>query len=240
MTLFDADRMTVSRSPFGSTLRFVGPDGEYLGFGQPRIGISGIRLFSDSAGQEEVLKIHRSGLLNRTGAHRVIVAGTGEQCAAFHLNCVPQITWQIADAQQHLLGTVVAEYGDAHAAVIQFDDQVVCRVKRSGSFGGLGAGTWDVEIDKFAASPEFRHVILAAVLLLAVVAWPGGIVSKHTIVLLSWGFGVGLCVTGVGMIVVFAVLSANGGKGVSLGVYAALGVIAAIGLAMLAVRLKPR
>ena len=72
MTLFNVDRMVVRRPTFGSDLRFVGPNGEFLGLGRPRTHLFGfagpkglsLRLFADPAGQEEVLTIHRRAVLN--------------------------------------------------------------------------------------------------------------------------------------------------------------------------------
>ena len=246
MTLFHVDRMVVSRSPFGSDLRFVGPHGEFLGMGRPRTHLFGfagpkglsLHLLADPAGQEEVLTIHRRALLNQAAPVCVVDAATGEKCASLQLIMAPRVSWQIADAEQQPLGTVVADHGDAQTAVVQFDDRVACRVARSQRIGGFGTATWEVEFDRFAADPERRRVVLAAVLLLMVCAWPGGIVSKNILRTLSWIFGACLCVAGLGTVVVVAVFSAIHGGNLPWIAYAVPGLVALLGLAMMVVRFR--
>lgn len=238
MNLLDTDRTIVSRSPFGSALRFLGPDGEFLGKGQPKPGPKGmhLHLFADSAGQEEVLTIHPTGVLNQAGPYCVVDSSTEEECATFHLNMLPQVSWQIADAEQQPLGSVAADYGDARTAVVQFDDQVACTVTRSARI--FSAATWEVNFQKGAARPEQRRVLLAAVLILTLYAWPGGIISRNVMGMLSWILGLILCVAGVGTIVPLAVLSAIDGNSLPWQAYAVPGGVALIGLTMIVVRFK--
>lgn len=246
MTMLDADQMIVTRRPFGSDLHFAGPDGECLGLGRPGLQPFGmgrakrlaLRLFADSAGQDEVLAIHGEAALNEAASLSVVDARTGEECAGLRLKMLPQISWQITDAEQEPLGTVVADYGDAQTAVVQFDDQVVCNVRRSQRVGGFGTDTWEVKFNRSVEEPRHRRAVLAAVLVLMVCAWPGGIVSKNILRTLSRILGACLCVSGVFTTVVVAVISARGGN-LPWEAYAIPGFIASLGLAMMIVRFRP-
>jgi hypothetical protein len=245
MTLLDANQMIVRRRPFGSDLRFVGPNGECLGlgrlgfqpFGVGRAKRFALRLFADSAGQDAVLAIHGEAAFNEGASLSVVDANTGEECAGLRLKMLPQISWQITDAQQESLGTVVADYGDAQTAVVQFDDQVVCTVRRSQRFGGFGTDTWEIEFNRSAEEPEHRLAVLAAVLVLMVCAWPGVVVSKNILRTLSLILGACLCSAGVFTTVVVAVISAQGGDP-PWAAYAIPGFIALLGVAMMIVRFR--